>query len=296
MVGSFIRAPLSQGGCAALRDTTIASTMMTLKAGELRIPRLRTVLKLPTTTLGVIGERGLLDRDIGAWKVQQPPYRGAFQIRAIQDSPAYPILWAHDTHRERFLLVQPDAEGDVLEGCHERAADLWQTASRLHYSRDFGLNSQSLAACFTENDTLGGRAWPNFKPANQEWEELLALWANSTLGLMSFWWLGSRQHDGRSILTISRLPDLVTLDPRSLGPEKWQLAAEAFKQFQSMPLLSANEAYRDQNRQAIDKFLLIDLLGLPEEILDPIDNLRLRWCSEPSVHGNKHTAPQEQTI
>ena len=295
LVGSYIRAPLNQGGCAALRDTSIAATIIAMFSGVLSLPRLRSTLQLPLTKLRELGERGLYDLDIGTWKDQDPPYRGAFQIRTTQGNAAYPMLWAHNTHRERFLLVQPDAEGDVLEGCHERAADLWQTASRLHYSRDFGLNSQSLAACLTQNDALGGRAWPNFKPAIQEWEELLALWANSTLGLMSFWWLGSRQHDGRSILTISRLPELVTIDPRSLEPEKWQLAAEAFKQFQSMPLLPANEAYRDPNRQAIDKFLLIDLLGLPEEILDPIDNLRLRWCSEPSVHGNKHTKPQEQT-
>ena len=31
--------------------------------------------------------------------------------------------------------------------------------------------------------------------------------------------------------------------------------------------------------------VLIDMLGLPTSVLEPLDLLRLKWCSEPSVHG-----------
>ena len=37
--------------------------------------------------------------------------------------------------------------------------------------------------------------------------------------------------------------------------------------------------------------MLVDMLGLPESILGSLDLLRLKWCSEPSVHGGKKTAP-----
>ena len=37
---------------------------------------------------------------------------------------------------------------------------------------------------------------------------------------------------------------------------------------------------------------LIDMLGLPERVLEPLDVLRLKWCSEPSVHGGKRTMPE----
>ena len=37
--------------------------------------------------------------------------------------------------------------------------------------------------------------------------------------------------------------------------------------------------------------ILCDLLGLPTTILEPLDTLRLAWCSEPTVHGGKNTRP-----
>ena len=85
---------------------------------------------------------------------------------------------------------------------------------RLHLTLDFQLNSQPLAACLTRVPTIGGRAWPSFQLHDPRWEELVTLWSNSTLGMMRFWWTGSRQQQGRSVLTISALPSLHTVDPR----------------------------------------------------------------------------------
>ena len=33
------------------------------------------------------------------------------------------------------------------------------------------------------------------------------------------------------------------------------------------------------------------MLSLPESVLEPRDLIRLKWCSELSVHGGKNTAP-----
>ncbi len=38
--------------------------------------------------------------------------------------------------------------------------------------------------------------------------------------------------------------------------------------------------------------MLIDMLDLPESILEALELLRLKWCSEPSDHGGKKTAPE----
>ena len=202
------------------------------------------------------------------------------------------MLWSHDAERERCLLVQPDSEGEVRPDSGNDAVDAWHTATRLHFTLDFRLNSQSLAACLTAERTLGGRAWPNFRPTLAAWQETLALWANCTLGLMSFWWAGSRQQQGRSVLTISGLPDLSSIDPRRLTAAKLEHASDIFTRFQTTPLLPANEAFRDKSRQALDRALLVDVLELPEDVLEPLDSLRLQWCSEPSVHGGKSTAPE----
>ena len=291
-LGGYIRAALNEGGCAALRESALADAMMGLRIGELRLPRHRAGDAIPITALGQLGERGLLHRDIGDKNRGEPPFRGPFRIRPMQGPASYPTLWGHDAGRERCLLVQPDSAAEVRSGCDDRAVDTWQTATRLHFTLDFRLNSQSLSACLTPEPTLGGRAWPNFRPTQAGWQEILALWANCTLGLMCFWWSGSRQQQGRSVLTISGLPDLTVMDPRRLPAAKLRQAEKIFQRFQAAPLLPANEAYRDATRQALDRALLVDLLELPEDILDPLDSLRRQWCSEPSVHGGKSTAPR----
>ena len=112
---------------------------------------------------------------------------------------------------------------------------------------------------------------------------------------MAFWWSGSRQQQGRSVLTITGLPELMTLDVRALPREKLARARAIFRRFRGRPLLPANEAWRDRARQALDRALLVELLDLPEDVLEPLDNLRRQWCAEPSVHGGKPTAPPEGT-
>ncbi len=291
-LGSYIRAPLDNGGCASLRESGLADLMLALSDGELRMPRYRARHAIPIVPLGQLGQRGLLDRDIGNRNDSQPPYRGPFRIRPLQGVASYPILWGHDADRERCILVQPDSEGEVRPGCEDRAVDAWQTATRLHFNRDFRLNSQSLAACLTPELSLGGRAWPNFRPERIEWQNVLVLWANCTLGLVSFWWAGSRQQQGRSVLTISALPDLMVIDPRIFPTDKLRQAEDMLGRFLNVPLLPANESYRDAARRSLDRAVLVDLLELPEDVLLPIDNLRRQWCAEPSVHGGKSTAPQ----
>ena len=141
---------------------------------------------------------------------------------------------------------------------------------------------------------LGGTAWPNYLLADDSWEAPVLLWANSTLGLMSFWWLGSLQQQGRARITISRLPRLLTLDPRELDSAQLAAANSIFDESCSreVEFLPANEAYRDNSRKALDRAVLIDLLGLPDDLLGPLDLLRHQWCAEPTVHGGKSTRPE----
>ena len=242
---------------------------------------------MPVVHLGQLGERGLLDRDIGNKNDGKPPFRGPFKIVPVQGAPSYPVLWRHDADRERRMLVEPDSEGEARPGCDDRAAVAWRTATRLHFTLDFRLNSQSLAACLTRERALGGRAWPNFRLRDERWDEAMALWSNCTLGLMAFWWAGSRQQQGRTVLTISGLPNLTVLDPGALSEVKLERAASIFERFRDVPLMPANEACRDAVRQDLDRAVLVELLELPEDMLEAFANLRLQWCDEPTVHGGK---------
>ena len=289
--GAYVRSTLQENGSALLLDPEIAETMTALKSGRLRLSRLRKPLRLPIARLGDLGERGLLHRDIsGRERDKAGVPRGPFEIVPIRGVSAFPVLWGHTAKRERRLVVKPDRAGEIREGCEDRAQNAWErTATRLHFNLDFRLNSQGLAACLTPGPTIGGRAWPNFRLANEDWDEAMALWANTTLGLMSFWWIGSRQQLGRANLTISSLTGLAVMDPRTLDAEQVGQSNELFRDFQSRTFKPANEAYRCETRQALDRAVLVDLLGLPKSVLAPLDVLRNRWCNEPTVHGGKST-------
>ena len=287
-IGTFIRAPLSQGGCASLRETGLADTALGLLEKTLRLPQGHAA-PLATTRLGSLGDKGLVDRDISG-KTSNGKPRGPFEIIAIQGVPQYPVLWFHDAERERSLVVPPDSEGEVRPGCDDRAVMAWNaTASRLHFNRDFQINSQSFTACLTSAKTIGGRAWPNFIPEREEWNLPLVLWCNTTLGLLAFWWEGTRQQQGRACLTITQLPSLTVLDPRSLSKDQLTLTKDIFERYKKKEFLPANEAYRDDVRQALDRAVLVELLRLDEEALEPLAIMRDQWCAEPSVHGGKKT-------
>ena len=291
-VGTFIRAPLVEGGCAGLREPALADAMLSLRQGVLTLPRTADRPAIPVTRLGELGNRGKLHRDISGKHPDGTP-RGPFDIFVARDMPLYPVLWSHDGETERTMVVAPRQEGVVREGLQEQAAVVWQaTATRLHFTLDFGLNSQRLAACLTPAKCIGGRAWPNFVAAKEEWEKPLTLWANSTLGLLCFWWIGTRQHQGRAMLTISRLPGLLVLDPRCLSEAQVGTAVRTFDEFSDRSLLRANEAYRDEVRHELDRALLVDVLGLSPALLEPLAALRDAWCAEPTVHGGKTTRPK----
>ena len=297
VVGSYVRDTLTESGAAGVGNPALADTMLALAGGRLRLPRWKGSLEIPIATLSELGDRGPIDRDIVGRDSNGSP-RGPWDMvdpADVESPPTWPALWAHRAGSERYLVVKPDRAGRVREGCHEAAVDRWRSAaSELHFNRDFRINSQSLAACLTPEPAIGGRAWPSFLLHRREWAEAIILWANTTLGLMSFWWKGSRQHAGRASMTLSRLPTLPVLDPRALSDSRMDAARRVFAEFRQLPLLPANEAYRDDVRADLDRAVLIDLLGLPENTLESLRVLRDQWCTEPSVHGGKATRIRAQ--
>ena len=282
--GSFL-----DSGLAGLRDSDIGRFMTQLRSGKLNLPRIPGSIAIPVTHMENLAVRGLLSRDING-----KGGRGAFDIfkgKGNASVQSYPALWNHNAQNERRLIVNPDSFGIPLSNNEEKAKIAWQTtASRLHYNVDFRLNSQSLAACLTEEASIGGTAWPNLRPRDSTFEIPLLLWSNTTLGLMLFWWFGTRQQEGRARLPISTWPDILTLDVRKMNQLQLHEFDSIFKNFQSRDFLPANEAYRDTARQELDKEVLT-ILGVSDRAMEAFDLLRNKWCSEPSVHGGKSTRP-----
>ncbi|MCY4103234.1 MAG: hypothetical protein OXG55_08255 [bacterium] len=289
IVGCFARASVDDGGCAQVAETDVIETALALGRQQLQLAGLAQ-LPIPVTTLSQLGTPGPYHLDIRSGGTTA---RGPFEIEKLPPSttPSYPALWRHHAARERGLVVAPDSQGRILPGRRDKALELWETSTRLHLSSDFRLNSQSLGACLTRRRTIGGRAWPSYLLDDCSHEKAAVLWFATTLGLIAHWWVGSRQQQGRSILSIGRLGELRVIDCRDLSSKQFDALDAAFDQFANSDLLPANEAYRDPVRAALDKAVLCEALGLPEEILAPLSTLREQWCAEPTVHGGKATAP-----
>ena len=293
-----VQGDVLDGGPAGVRSPSVIEAARGLEAGRFRLPRQTQDIRVPVVHLGTVADRGLVDRDINGdftGRDRTGRARGPFVVRAIcaGEVPTWPMLWAHSATRERRFVVQPDTCGDPRPNDDARAAERWKaTASRLHSNRDFQLNSQSLAMCLTPEKCLGGRAWPNVIPHNPRFEVPLLLWANSTLGLILFWWHGTRQQQGRASITVTNLPRLPVLDPRTLNDHQVDLCHEIFEDFKDKSLLPANEAYHDKTRISLDRNLLFGItsvLQLDPSLEEDLELLRKQWCAEPSVHGGKAT-------
>ena len=94
-------------------------------------------------------------------------------------------------------------------------------------------------------------------------------------------------------MTITQLPELLSPDVRQLTRDQIARSQKIFTDFLDYEFLPANEAYRDPARQAFDQAVLVDLLDLPESMLESLAVLRRQWCAEPTVHGGKSTRPTE---
>ena len=214
-----------------MRETTLADAAIGLTEGTLRLTPLDTLRHCRRFASEMLAS-GDCSTATSLGKNSNGTPRGPFEIISIQGVPQYPVLWGHDAPRERSLVVLPDSEGEVRSNCADLAVSVWKrTASRLHFNLDFRINSQSLTACVTPDKALGGTAWPNFIPDQDKWTPPLVLWANTTLGLLAFWWIGTRQQQGRARLTITQLPHLSVLDPRTLSKEQIVQAEVIFETF-----------------------------------------------------------------
>ena len=294
--GEMLTPPCSANGetWAGVRvsDYSLAQTAHALADSSLWLPGILAALQLKTAPLNHVGQRGAYDMNI-AGKSTSAPF-----IRMKRPSPTatYPCLWSHDAKKETRMICEPDSQLRVRRGMEARAAEVWATASRAHLNRDFRFNSQPLAAAFTEQESIGGRAWPNVRFDDARFDCAFMLWENSTLGLLCYWWHSNRQQPGRGVITISAADTLPILDLRALNDEQLALAEEIFEEFREKELMPAYLADADPNRALLDRRVVCDLLGFDEGVYQGARRLAVKWCAEPSVHGGKKRPPGAEPV
>ena len=277
-------------GITGTELTEVAASLSDGRLIQLGQPNTQ-ALHVPVVRVGEIAGRGPVHRDIDEDAYDGTP-RGPFRRigLSVTGYPTYPMLWAHAARRERQLIVEPDTEGEIKRGMDAKAAAIWSTATRAHYSVDLQFNSQSLIVAMTERPCVGGTAWPSVIFENRDHEYAFALWCNSTLGLLLHWWTSNKTQSGRGRTTVTGIPNIPTLDTRALTPEQHAAARAAFEAMRERRFLPFDQVDEDPARAELDRRLLVDVLGLPDALCaehGPIDLLRRKLAQEPQIHGGK---------
>ena len=305
--GELVNCPILQDGpwsMTAVRDITLGQTAYQLTRGCFWVEGMSPdeIEKLCMTTVGEISVRtgphdlDLTGSEIKADGLPQGPFA---RIAGCPKGAAYPCLWSHNTTLERQMVVAQDSHCEIRKTSQskrntilERAKQRWLSASKIHYNRDLQFNSQSLVVAITERPSLGGRAWPTIVFDNEEYEEIFALWANSTLGVLCHWWAAGKTQKGRGTTTVSGVAGIPSLDPGSLTEKQRRAARHAFEGLKNQRLLPIDQIDEDEGRAKIDRTLVLDVLGFDKSTCregGPMELLRRKIAAEPQVHGDKKT-------
>ena len=287
-VGEMLSVPIAidgePWGAVRLADASLAQTAYALSRSRLWLPGLATSTSLKIAPLGEVGERGLYHRNIAGSS-------GApFTKAAARPTATFPALWNHYASRETRILCEPDIELRVRNGMETKAAAVWAKASHVHLNIDYTFGSQPLAVAFTDRKSLGGPVWTNVILDDSRFDFAYAVWGNSTLGLLMYWWHSSRQQSSKARLTVSTVETLPILDLRGLSDKQLVTAESIFDDFRDRELKPAFQADVDPNRELLDRRVVCELLGFEKKIFEAVRLLAAKWCAEPSVHGGKQRA------
>ena len=215
---------------------------------------------------------------------------GAFTFDPIAEGQVlnYPALWSVDSKAQQSILTNPTHEGQPVDGREDLQRQMLAQRSDLFISRNLRMTSQALAAARTADLAMGGSTWTALL-VDAGVKDALAIWLNSTLGLLTRVCYGQTTQAGRSRMQIRGLagfpvPDFAADTPA--GQQARQLAPERYRELAALQLEPISYAFRDANRHQIDAAAL-ELVGLGGNAAAAraLSHLRSLWCREPAVHG-----------
>ena len=203
----------------------------------------------------------------------------------------FPAIWAHKESSHSSMVSEPNAW--LTPKPEHNHQPIWSQSGTLHITAEIQYDSQRLMATRTTIRALGVRAWHSLNirevdPIVKSRREIaLALWCNSTLGMLLQANHANRSQQGRGIGNKGMLEELPTLDARKL--QSWQLdqAQDIWREFKDRKFQSFHRCAIDPIRISLDERLIRDLLGLSEDAVAAVARLRTLLASEPSIHGSK---------
>ena len=271
-------------GCA-FAQTNLVRTAWMMRQGRLYLQGRGSTIPIPIGTIGQIGILGPDRRDIA----------DGFTVSTSRTR--YPALMGHAADEIRTIGVEPNkwlsprskaAPGRPLRD----VALLWQRAGTIMIAERSWLNTQRTLAVRLAKPALSNVWWPlRLREENEHAQKALALWLNSTLGLLTS--LAHRVPTRGAWIqfkkpTIEQLP---VLDVLALSDAQLRRISSAYDSIADSELDTIVNMANDPTRADIDQ-VFSQVLGIPtldglrEELAEePI--IKLRPCSEeePSVEA-----------
>ena len=293
-IGSWVVQNVTADGSpwftVGMQDHHLAHTATELMAGRFYSIQNRETLEfsLGFASLGEITNIGPTHHLIG--HIRGNEAIGAFTFDPIAQGqvPNYPALWAADSKSQQSILTNPTHEGQPVADRDDLQRQMLAQRSDLFISRNLRMTSQALAAARTADLAMGGSTWTALL-AEVGVKDALAIWLNSTLGLMTRVCYAQTTQAGRSRMQIRGLagfpvPDFAADTPA--GEQARQRARERYGELATLTLEPVSYAFQDENRHKIDAAAL-ELVGLGDnaDAARALAHLRSIWCREPAVHG-----------
>jgi len=255
-------------GCA-FAQADLARAALHLLEGKVWVPGQGTTA-VPLCPLGSLGDLGPDRRDV--WD----------GFKEAQTATPYPAFWGHDANAVTAIAQGPNR---YLAPLHQARpgrplrdpGDLWPKAGRLLVAERLWLKTQRLAAVRCSDQVLSNVWWPFSGDLTPEQEKALALWLNSTLGLLL---LFAHREETRGAWVDFKKPVLSAmpvLDVRSLRKAQLKSLGNAYDTLASESLLPFPQMAGDSTRQRIDEAIQ-EALGLPD-----VSPLRKLLAREPIV-------------
>ena len=260
-------------GVQFARADVTRSALRLLDDGEVWVPGEAQSASIPLCRLDELGQIGPDRRDL---------WDGFERTSTVT---AYPMVENHDTEKRRSLLTEPDKYLAPLVQPRprrklKRVDQLWPKAGRLLFAERLWLETTRVAAMWSETRVLSNVWWP-IRTDDVSIEKSLAVWINSSLGLLTILAQRTSTRGGWVAMKKADLEELPVLDPRRLSPSQLQRLSDLFdalseEEFERLPGM----AHCPTRRRLDDG--ISEILGLPD-----LATLRDLLASEPVVSNTR---------
>ena len=286
--GEVVDGPVAEGPWTAARWRRIVTGQFAsaVARGELWIEDgSRIAGSVPTAAMADVCNVGPQDRRIRGSLGVFDGYHG------WNGDAQFPAIWSLDSSVHQSMSSEPNAWLVPKPGIDHMP--IWSQAGTLHITVDVRYNAQRIMTTCTSIWTLRVRAWHTLSVEEDNplirsrLEIALALWCNSTLGMLLHADHSNSAQEGRGQGNKGMLENLTTLDVRKL--KAWQLdeALAIWQDFRDRKFQSFHQCAVDPVRIELDERVVRDLLGLGEATVAAVAKLRTLLASDPSIHGSK---------